>query len=201
MAECPGQVSKVPTRNLIARFASDVRGSTAIEFAFLAIPFFFLVFSIIGYGLYLLTGIQLDSAAEEAARAVRTGQAQKSGQTVKEFKDAVCDAGSAVLNCSKLEVFVQSGADWIDITPPSCVSQDNDGNNVATSGTQEQDEDGNDISIENQGGGAGTIFLLTLCYEFELSQMLAFLNLGSDLSNGSSIIQSATTFRIEPFQD
>jgi hypothetical protein len=98
-------------------------------------------------------------------------------------------------------VHVQSSSDWTDLTPPSC-SKTEGGSEVLSTGTSETDGDGNPVTLESQAGSAGDVFLLTLCYEFEMAQILPFLQLTTNgLSNGSAVIQSATTFRIEPYKD
>ena len=47
-----------------------------IEFALLMLPFFILIFGIFDVGLLIWGGLELDNATSEAARLVRTGQAQ-----------------------------------------------------------------------------------------------------------------------------
>ena len=87
------------SRDFIARFKSDTSGVTIIEFALLALPFFYIIFGIIGYGLYLFTNIALDAAGEAAARDVRTGQAQGRDETMEQFKQRVCTEAGGVLDC------------------------------------------------------------------------------------------------------
>lgn len=201
-----GNATKSP-RDFITRFKSDTRGSTIIEFALLVIPFFYLVFSIISYGFYLFTNIALDAAAETAARDVRTGQAQNRGDTIAKFKEDVCTAGGAAINCNNIRVHVDSGTEWTEITAPSCTGTNSESEVVLSDGTQETDSDGNEIQLQDESGGAGEIFLMTLCYEFTMAQSLPkFMKLynlwgSGTLDNGAPVIQSATTFRIEPYQD
>ena len=161
------------TRDIVSRFKSETSGTTAVEFALLALPFFYIILSIIGYGFYLFTNVALDSAAETAARDVRTGQSQSAGETLTNFKTKLCDAAGGSIDCGKVRVHVQSSSDWKDLTPPSC-SKTEGGSEVLSTGTSETDGDGNPVTLESQAGSAGDVFLLTLCYEFEMAQILPF---------------------------
>jgi hypothetical protein len=49
-----------------------------------------------------------------------------------------------------------------------------------------------------QPGEADVVVLIWVCYEWSLASKIPYLNLGN-MSNGSRLIQAATTFRTEPF--
>jgi len=172
------------------RFAKDRRGTTAIEFGLIALPFFMLAFGIMGSGLHFFTDNALQHAVENASRKLRTGQAQKAGMTVEQFKQEICNDAGQIIECGpKLQVHVQKGSNWSDITPRSCI----DGGGLASSGGNPTD------NIEDSSGGAGEVVLVTACYEWELAQHLAFMGYGN-MPNGSALIQAAATFRTEPYQ-
>lgn len=186
------------TRNFLNRFKKDQSGVTVIEFAVLALPFFYISFAILGYGLYLLNAVQLESAGETASRDIRTGQAQNRGDSAEKFKEDVCKA-SVFLDCDKIAVHVQSAANWAALNPVSCTEQDGDGSTLQSQGSPTKNDDGDDIDIASQAGTQDQIFMLTLCYEFELAQSFPWLFPNAPLSNGSSIVQAATAFKIEPY--
>ena len=172
-------------------WSRDTRGSTAAEFAVLAFPFMFFLFGIIGLGFYFFTTTCLEFGVETAARQIRTGQAQKGGTTQAQFKQLVCNTAGTFIDCSstKLKVHIQSAASWSGITPTPCLS--NGGlTNSAGAGTD---------AISASSGAASQAVLVTVCYEWTLAQSLPYLMLGN-MSNGSSLIQAATTFRTEPYQ-
>ena len=52
-------------------------GSTAVEFALVAFPFFILLFGILEIGLMLLVDALVETAASDAGRQIRTGLAQQ----------------------------------------------------------------------------------------------------------------------------
>ena len=58
------------------RFVRHQRGSAAIEFGFVAIPFLALTFAIIETALVFFAGQTLEAAAASASRLIMTGQAQ-----------------------------------------------------------------------------------------------------------------------------
>ncbi|MGH1419974.1 MAG: TadE/TadG family type IV pilus assembly protein [Hyphomicrobiaceae bacterium] len=186
---------------LVRGFRADSRGAVGVEFALVATPLFLMIFSILGYGYYMLSVTTLDAATENASRAIRTGQSQNAGATVKAFKDSICAANSSTIDCSKLQIHVESDASWANISPPSCVQGTT--TKVLASGVAEKNGDGTDALIGDSAGSAGDVFLLTACYEFDLPQVIPqFAALfDSGLSNGSVVLQSSTAFRIEPYKE
>src|SRR4029079_6502236 len=91
----------------VPRWARDARGTSAIEFGIVALPFFFFVVGLIGVGLYFFTMSSLEYGAEAASREIRSGQAQKGSITVSQFKNLVCLAAGSYINCNKLSVIIQ----------------------------------------------------------------------------------------------
>lgn len=166
------------------------RGAAAIEFALVAIPFFMFVLGIIGIGLYFFTSHALDLGVEAAARQIRTGQAQKGDVTVDQFKQLVCGAAGTYINCDKVHVLVQNAPNWTGITPTSCVTDNSMTPSTGSSGEL----------ISKYSGGASSVALVTVCYEWDLAQMFGFLHLGKNSDgSGSAVLQAATAFRIEPY--
>lgn len=77
-------------RGFLARFARDRRGSTAIEFAALAIPFALLVFAILESCLSFAGQEVLTNATDDIARQLRTGQLKANAVTVDSLKQKIC---------------------------------------------------------------------------------------------------------------
>nr|QQZ50147.1 pilus assembly protein [Phenylobacterium glaciei] len=79
-------------QNLLLRFAAARRGTTAIEFAIIALPFCVMMFGIIELGLVFMVSVTLQNATDNAARQIRTGGFQTSGSSAKgDFKTLVCN--------------------------------------------------------------------------------------------------------------
>jgi len=177
-------------RSVLRRWGRDSQGTTAIEFAVVALPFFFFSFGIMGLGLHFFTSSALENAVEQAARKIRTGQAQKEGKTLNDFKNMVCTAATGYIKCdTSLRVHIQSGANWSNIVPRPCLS------NGALNSSAGSSTD----LVSSASGGASQAVLVTVCYEWTLAQKLPFLMMG-DLANGSALIQASSTFRTEPYQ-
>lgn len=108
-------------------FLPDQRGSTAVEFALLAIPFLGLLCAIIETGLVLLVGSTINNVTEKVARTIQTGQAQQAGVTTADAlrSQFVCPAtGSGFLPsfipCSALIIDVRTVTNYADadVTSP-----------------------------------------------------------------------------------
>lgn len=73
-------------------FARDRGGTAAIEFAFVAGPFLFMLFALIELALIFLLSTSLDAASDRASREIRTGQFQTAAtHTKQDFKDKICN--------------------------------------------------------------------------------------------------------------
>jgi hypothetical protein len=86
-------------------------------------------------------------------------------------------------------VHIQSGANWSDIDPESCLDENGDMAVPAGSDTD---------PVTNLSGGASSVVLVTACYRWDLAKVLPFLMLGN-MQGGSSLIQGVSTFRSEPY--
>jgi Flp pilus assembly protein TadG len=173
------------------RWVKDERGTSAIEFAIVATPFFLFVLGLIGLGLYFFTMSSLEYGAESAARQIRTGQAQKTALTISDFKNLVCQAAGSYIDCSKLSVIIQSGDTWSNIAPQPCVDANN--NMVGSTGAASD-------PVSKYSGAASEVVLVTLCYQWDLAQTFAFLKLGKNADgSGSAVVQASTAFRTEPY--
>jgi Flp pilus assembly protein TadG len=106
------------------------RGSAALEFAFIAPVFFIMLFAIMETGIMYFAQFALQNAVVQAARQIRTGQAQSIPTTGTDnkcngttpiptgaytsqgqwFNDQICCGIAAMLSCTNLNVNVQSYA-------------------------------------------------------------------------------------------
>ncbi|MGE5512290.1 MAG: TadE/TadG family type IV pilus assembly protein [Bacteroidota bacterium] len=175
-------------QSLITRWRQDRSGVTAIEFAFVGLPFFMLLFGIMGVGLFFFTTFSLENALERAARVIRTGQAQQTGMTAEQFKNLVCSNAPQFVDCeNKLRINVRHYAE-ADLTPAvtrnECIE-----NNTLTN-----------VTIY-EPGAASEVVLVTLCYEWDMVKAIPFLDLKESDMSGARLIQAATVFRSEPFEN
>ena len=166
-------------------------GSTAIEFGFIALPFMLFVLAIVGMGLYYLASVSLEYGVEAAARKIRTGQVENDTVTVGQFRNLVCQSAGAAIDCSKLNIIVQSKKSWSELEPEPCLDKEN---NMTPSTGKSTD------AVSKYSGTAADVVLVTLCYRWDLANNFKFLKLGNGTDGGGpAIIQAATAFKSEPY--
>jgi Flp pilus assembly protein TadG len=96
------------TRRAANVFLSGRRGTTTIEFAVLAIPFFMFALFIMEVSYDLYTQAALDTALETAMRAIQTGNAQNVTNSTAFLTNYVCPNLAGLLECnSKTFISVQ----------------------------------------------------------------------------------------------
>ena len=86
----------------IAKFFKRDAGSTAVEFAFFAIPMSFIIIGMVEIGMMSTAGTLLQGGTDGAARLIRTGQAQTSGDPEAAFRNKLCDAVDLMVDCDNL---------------------------------------------------------------------------------------------------
>lgn len=182
---------------LLRRFRGDARGTTAVEFALVATPFFLLMLGILTVGMQYLALHSLEHAVAEASRQVRTGQAQKADSTVDDFRKMVCDAAGSTISCdSHLVIHIRSAERFRDLVPmPSCIS---DGGLAPPSGS------GGD-SLKAVVGEENRKVAVNICYDWAMGAYLwqAIWNLISPTpttESGKTILSAATVFQTEPYK-
>ncbi len=164
------------------RFSRDRSGSTVVEFALIALPFLALIFAILQTALIFFSTQVLDSGLQDAARLIRTGQAQQQNFSATQFKQAVCGEIHGLLDCENgLVIDVRT---WDNFGSADVGLPITDG---------ELDED-----FMFDPGGRGDIVVVRAFYEWPV--VLPTMNANvANLKNGRFLISSAATFRNEPF--
>ena len=101
-------------RRAATRMRRDERGATAVEFALVIGPFMLVLGVIIETGLMLFTEYVIQSSVQEAARQIRTGQAQSAAMTQATLKtNFLCDTLNIIINCNtKVYVYVNAQASY-----------------------------------------------------------------------------------------
>lgn len=171
-------------RGALARFARDARAATAVEFAIVAVPFVALMFAILETAIVFFAGQVLETAVNDAARLIRTGQAQQGSMNKTQFRDAICDRIYQLFDCEDglyLDVRTFPTFDSITLAPPL----DDDGN-----------IDPDDFTF--QIGESGDIVVVRAYYVWPV----IVTTLGNDLSNygpNQHLLAAAAAFKNEPF--
>jgi Flp pilus assembly protein TadG len=167
------------------RIAREQRGATLIEFALVMVPFFVLLLGLLEVGLVFWGGLELENATEDAARMVRTGQAQAGGFDEARLKQEICGRVSLLVRCSaKLRIDLRSFNTFSEMTPPVPL----DANGALKDG------------FAYSPGGPQQAVLMTAFYEWPLLHLLSTMSLGN-MASGNRLLRASAVFRNEPFPE
>lgn len=175
-------------RKLLTSFSGDQHGIAAIEFGFIALPFFAILIAIFQIGLLFFAQNEMETAVEKAARQLLTGSAQKSAMTQTQFIASICNNLPAFFpNCT-------TGALMVDLqVAPAFASA------VASPPTLTYDSKGN---VTNpwvfNSGTSGSILVLRVMYQFPVILGPLSLNF-ADLTNGKHLMMAVSVFQVEPY--
>ncbi|WP_350336041.1 TadE/TadG family type IV pilus assembly protein [Coralliovum pocilloporae] len=163
----------------LRRFRSDESGTAAIEFAFVAIPFFLFVFLIFETAMAFWAGQVLESGTELNGRLIRTGQVASGNITETKFREMICGCAGVLLpKCTaRLQLDVRTYANFNDITDQNIRNPDGTLNN-------------NNLTFST--GNPNDIVVVRAFYTWNFFTGFA--------SATSTELSSATVFVNEPFQ-
>jgi Flp pilus assembly protein TadG len=176
---------KVALRRLriFRRFRRDRSGATAVEFAFIALPFFALLFAIIQTAIVFFAQQILETAVADSARLILTGQVQGQQLSQQDFKSAVCARLPAMFDCAnKVHVDVRSygGFGSVNVSAP-----------IDAQGKFVED-------FAFSPGGAEEIVVVRVMHEWTFKVPLLGFSL-ANLANGNRLMVASAAFRNEPF--
>jgi len=172
-------------REQICRFARTQRGTTAVEFAFIAPPFLATLIAILQVTLFLFAQQVLQNAAVEAGRLFMTGQAQNANTTQTQFANEVCPMVSALFNCNSLMINV---ATYTSVTGASA--------SAPTLTFNGQGQVTNTWSYT--AGTPGQLMVVQLIYEWPIISG-PFGYVLPNLGNRTTEIMGVSAFRVEPY--
>lgn len=169
--------------NIIRRWWRGEDAATAVEFALVAFPFFYLLIGIIELSIMFAAMSSLDSATNDAARLIRTGQVQQTnGDPQEMFEDLLCSKVNGFMPCAniKYEVVTMSGFSDFASYPAS------------------YDEDGNLESSGFNPGSVDDVVLIRTAYRYPLLTPLlgaAF----ADGPNNTKLMVTTVVLETEPY--
>lgn len=160
---------------------TDDRGTTAVEFALLAIPFVFVVFIVFQTAIIYVVQMSLTFECQRMAREVRTGKTTGAGTSADEFAGAICDKVYKLISCADILVDLQTYSAFSDIPKTLPI----------VNGALDRS------SFRFQIPPAGAIVMLRVAYELPIigvtKEALA------NLSNGKHLVVATNVFKTEPF--
>ncbi|MCE9523444.1 MAG: pilus assembly protein [Alphaproteobacteria bacterium] len=171
------------TMLFLSRFRRDKGGVTAIEFAMVSLPFFFLLFAIIDISLIFFASTTLENGLVGAARQIRTGQAQAANMTAAQFRTLVCDQISMLLGCdARLGLDVRAFTGFGNVNLPAGL--DNNGNLTG--------------NLTFDPGTAGDVVVVRAFYTWPVMTPTVGTNF-VNMSGGHRLLEASIAFRNEPF--
>lgn len=166
-------------------FLRDERGATLIEFALVALPFFALLLATLQTSIAFFAQQCLDTAAEDTARQLMTGAAQKAGMNQAAFKTLACNNLPGFMGCANMMVDVQSATEFASVnttTPP--LSYDANGN-VSN-------------AWQFAPGGPGSVVVMRVMYLLPVVGGPLGFNLAT-ARGGRRLLVSTIVFKSEPY--
>lgn len=175
---------------LIKRYRRSDDGATAVEFAFVSVPFFALLFAILETALVFWTTQVLETAVTDASRLIYTGQFQSEhrASTAEEmaaaFREEICARVVALISCSTmLEVDVRAFASFESVALDPLIDAEgafaSDGFRFETSGERQ-------------------VVVVRAAVEYPVFVTLLDAS-RANLANGRRLIVASAAFRNEPF--
>lgn len=171
--------------SMFARFCRNNRGTVAIEFALIALPFFLLIFAIIEISLSFTAEQVMSNTVDDLSRKLRTGQLKASDVSGSKLATLIC--GQLLMpaaGCPDLVVDLQTYATFKAVPKTIPIKADND---VDASG------------FKNAPGGAGTINQLRVFYRWPILTDLMKPRIESIKGKGKTLLFSTATWQNEPY--
>lgn len=177
------------TRKMQTRFnawAEDNSGATAVEFALIATPFFFLIFGLLEVSMIFIISTTLEFGLNDAARSIRTGAFQTgSTPTLAAFRSAVCDNLFSLLDCNQVQFDMRAFNNFNGGPPPNPIDPD----------TGQVDS----TNFVFQPGVPNQIVIARAFYEWDLVTPLISRPLANLPDGNSRLLQASIAFQNEPF--
>ena len=171
---------------LIKRWFSaiDTRGAAAVEFALVGSTFMVMLLACFEFGFMLFVQSVLDNASRDAARLVRTGQAQTSGNPQSTFQTLLCDEVGTLIGCGNIVYQAQFFNNWSAAQTAM--------NTPAT-----RDANGNYVSSGFSPGSLSQIVVVTVTYNYPFFTPWIGGLLGGSTNTG--LLMSTVVFQNEPY--
>ncbi len=188
--KAPGDANRISPgrRGWLRRFGRNSRGSVAIEFAALAIPFSLLVFAILESCISFAAQQLLANTTDDVARELRTGQIKAADIDKQTLDNLICD---------RLQIMVASGCPGLEVDLREFDSFE-DAAKVTIKLTADGDLDTSDFAVTP--GPSMSKNMLRVFYKWPV--MTDFLRKAmSNLKDGKTLLFSSVTWQNEPFDD
>jgi Flp pilus assembly protein TadG len=158
-------------------------GVAAIEFAIVGSVFMLMMLASFEFGYMLFVQSILDNAARDAARLIRTGQAQNSANAQTTFSTLLCNDVGTLIGCGNIVYQAQVFNDW-----PSA--------QTAFNQPPTRNANGQFVPQPFSPGTAGQIMVVTVTYNYPFFTPWVGGYFGN---NNSAFLMSTVVFQNEPY--
>lgn len=165
-------------------FLRSEDGTSAVEFAMIALPFLAIIFATLQMAILLMAQEELETAVEKSGRLVLTGQVQNQNMTQAQFTNTICSNLVELFNCSNLMLNMQT-ATSLSAANPAAPTLTFGSNGQVTN------------TWSYQPGSPGSIVVLQVMYQWPVFGGLLGFNL-SNLPNGNHLLMATSVFKNEP---
>lgn len=164
--------------------AVDTSGVAAVEFALVGSTFMMMLLASFEFGYMLFVQSALDNAARDAARLIRTGQAQMSSNPTSTFQTLLCNDVGSLIGCGNIIYQAQAFNAWADAqtavnTPPP------------------RNANGTFVSAGFNPGSQGQILIVTVTYNYPFFTPWIGSLIGG--SSNTALLMSTVVFQNEPY--
>ncbi|HEY9163815.1 MAG TPA: TadE/TadG family type IV pilus assembly protein [Magnetovibrio sp.] len=159
-------------------------GATAVEFALIAPVLAFMFIAILEVSMMFFASVNLDSAAIDAARRIRTGQAQSTGTPEADFVSALCSKLDSIITCGNVFYDARQVNSYSAISPT--VSYDPTTGEPVTYG----------FSV----GGSGDIVVVRAMYLWHFNTPSIGMFFETVAGSNNRLLASTVVFQNEPYE-
>jgi len=160
-------------------------GAAVIEFAVVGSTFMLMLLAAFEFGFMLFVQSALDNAARDAARLVRTGQAQAAANPQTAFQTLLCNTVGSLIGCANLIYSSQVFNDWTSAQTAINTPLPRDPLN------------GNFVPPPFSAGTQGQIIVVTVTYNYPFFTPWVGGYLGG--GHNSAYLMSTVVFQNEPY--
>ncbi len=186
------KLRKNPVSACLKRYSKNADGSTAMEFAILAIPFSGLLFAILETAIVFFISSTMTNAVSNASRQIRTGQFQAvCADNEQTFKNLVCSNMGQLGNCQqrlRVDVVKLTNGNFdlsaLPTTPPENTADPN----------QETPIPGSTYT-----SSAGEEIVIVRAQYFHKLVLPGWMTMLPNRNGNVRLLQSTTAFKNEPF--
>jgi len=166
------------------RFKQSEAGATAVEFALVGPIFLLLIFAIFEVSLMFFASVNLDGAAIEAARRIRTGQSQGTADPLVDFKTSLCSQLDTMINCNALFYDARIMNNYTSISLA----------------TEYDPVTGEPITYGFSAGTRGDIVVVRLMYSWTINTPMIGAFFENTSGSNKRLLASTVVFQNEPYE-